>query len=226
MSKSKLRARFESFSRGDWISLIVASEQCNEQAATARCRSNRRAHDDLESRAARAEMLVSCTASIGGCCVGSTKSGNFGRFERRNLATSPCSGSFADRSHVACARQTIRSGRGAILSQPQICETRCSGGTFRDDTSGPFSMTPTPPTCCLGWVKLCRGEVPQSVVRMVRQGRMTALAKPDGGVRGNRNCTLPVRPPNESRMRVRGSRAAGLDGTRSTGNRHFNRRHR
>ena len=32
--------------------------------------------------------------------------------------------------------------------------------------------------------KLCREEVPQSVVRMVRQGRMTALAKPDGGVRG------------------------------------------
>ena len=32
--------------------------------------------------------------------------------------------------------------------------------------------------------KLCRGDVPQSVVQMVRQGRMTALAKPDGGVRG------------------------------------------
>ena len=33
-------------------------------------------------------------------------------------------------------------------------------------------------------VRLSRGEVPPSVVRMVRQGRMTALAKPDGGVRG------------------------------------------
>ena len=32
--------------------------------------------------------------------------------------------------------------------------------------------------------KLSRGDVPQSVVQMVRQGRMTALAKPDGGVRG------------------------------------------
>ena len=32
--------------------------------------------------------------------------------------------------------------------------------------------------------KLSRGEVPQSVVQMVRQSRMTALAKPDGGVRG------------------------------------------
>ena len=32
--------------------------------------------------------------------------------------------------------------------------------------------------------KLSRGDVPQSVVQMVRQGRMTALAKLDGGVRG------------------------------------------
>ena len=59
VSKSKLRARFESFSRGDWINLIVASEQCDERAAISRSRSNRRAHDDLESRAAIAEMLVS-----------------------------------------------------------------------------------------------------------------------------------------------------------------------
>ena len=29
-----------------------------------------------------------------------------------------------------------------------------------------------------------RGDVPPSVVRMVREGRMTAPAKPDGGVRG------------------------------------------
>ena len=44
VSKSKLRARFESFSRGDWIDLIVASEaeQCDERAAISRSRSNRR----------------------------------------------------------------------------------------------------------------------------------------------------------------------------------------
>ena len=46
-------------SRSDWIDLIVASEQCDVRAAISRSRSNRRAHDDLESRAARAEMLVS-----------------------------------------------------------------------------------------------------------------------------------------------------------------------
>ena len=32
--------------------------------------------------------------------------------------------------------------------------------------------------------KLARGEVPQSVVKMVKLGRMTALSKLDGGVRG------------------------------------------
>ena len=32
--------------------------------------------------------------------------------------------------------------------------------------------------------KMARGEVPQSVVKMIRLGRMTALSKPDGGVRG------------------------------------------
>ena len=97
--------------------------------------------------------------------------------------------------------------------------------------------------------KLCRGEVPQSVVRMVRQGRMTALAKPDGGVRGIvagdvirrlvartmaqqlgeavETATAPHQYALRTKgwMRVRGSCAAGLDRTRSTGNHHFNRRH-
>ena len=70
---------------------------------------------------------------------------------------------------------------------------------------------------------------------MVRQGRMTVQAKPDGGVRGivagdvirrlvartmaqqlGDACgggyrTVPVRPLHESRVRVRGARIPGLD---------------
>ena len=54
VSKSKFRARFESFSRVGWIHLIVVSEQCDERAAISRSRSS-----TFESRVARAEMLVS-----------------------------------------------------------------------------------------------------------------------------------------------------------------------
>ena len=45
-------------SRSEWSALIQASGACDEQAAVGRRRRRRRPGDDLERRAARAEMLV------------------------------------------------------------------------------------------------------------------------------------------------------------------------
>ena len=51
--------RFEVFSQGDWVSLLNASMEHATRAAQASSRrSRRRDHDNLESRAARAEGLV------------------------------------------------------------------------------------------------------------------------------------------------------------------------
>ena len=56
--RAKLISRFESFVRGDWGSLILASRECSTQAAVVRRRRSRRTGDNLEHRAARAEVLV------------------------------------------------------------------------------------------------------------------------------------------------------------------------
>ena len=57
ISKSKLTERFDKFARGEWVQLIHASVQCDEQAAVIRRRKGRRG-DDLERRAIRALNFV------------------------------------------------------------------------------------------------------------------------------------------------------------------------
>ena len=57
ISKSKLTERFDKFARGEWVQLIHASVQCDEQVAVIRRRKGRRG-DDLERRAIRALNFV------------------------------------------------------------------------------------------------------------------------------------------------------------------------
>ena len=58
ISREKLVARFEAFTQGDWGRLMEASRICDEQVAQSKRRLRRRAQDDLELRAIRAERLV------------------------------------------------------------------------------------------------------------------------------------------------------------------------
>ena len=58
LSCENLTRRFSLFSQGRWTELIRASERDAEEAATARRRRRRRGVDDLERRAARAQMMV------------------------------------------------------------------------------------------------------------------------------------------------------------------------
>ena len=58
ISCEKLVARFEAFTQGDWGRLMEASRICFEQVAQSRRRFRRRAQDDMELRAIRAERLV------------------------------------------------------------------------------------------------------------------------------------------------------------------------
>ena len=57
ISKSKLTERFDKFAWGEWVQLIHASVQCDEQAAVIRRRKGRRG-DDLERRAIKALNFV------------------------------------------------------------------------------------------------------------------------------------------------------------------------
>ena len=95
ISKTMLRARFEAFSRGEWLQLLRASGQCDEKAAVGRrCRRRRRRADDVEQRATRAETLIqlgelsSARESLEGCekAPGTTAALDALRDERRRPA--------------------------------------------------------------------------------------------------------------------------------------------
>ena len=59
LPKSQMLDRFSTFNRGQWINLLIMSQDCSERASQAQCR-RRRTHqnDSLERRAERAEALV------------------------------------------------------------------------------------------------------------------------------------------------------------------------
>ena len=92
---------------------------------------------------------------------------------------------------------------------------------------------------------LAMGRVPEEIIEALRLSRLTALSKPDGGVRGivvgdilrmvartiakqiaqqvsgSSHCSLPVRPLNKSKMCVRCSHVALYDRSQSRGHRYF-----
>ena len=59
ISKKQLLDRFDRFHQGQWTSLMILSKDCDERASVGRRRGNRRRQgNNVEERAARAEMLV------------------------------------------------------------------------------------------------------------------------------------------------------------------------
>ena len=58
VGRAKLISRFEKFSTGNWLELVMMSEACTEQAAVEFRRQSRRRKDDTERRIAKAHKLV------------------------------------------------------------------------------------------------------------------------------------------------------------------------
>ena len=59
ISKKQLLVRFNKFNQGQWTSLMIESKDCDERASVGRRLGNRRRQgDNVEERAAKAEMLV------------------------------------------------------------------------------------------------------------------------------------------------------------------------
>ena len=58
VSRDKLTARFETFCRGKWHTLLEASADCDSRAAQSRNRRSRRQVDEIEQRSLRAEALI------------------------------------------------------------------------------------------------------------------------------------------------------------------------
>ena len=85
ISRGKLQERFAKFARGEWIHLLQASKECDEQAAEGRCRQRHRRQDDVERRANRAFQLVRRALVSQSCSRG----GRNCTWESRHSSASP-----------------------------------------------------------------------------------------------------------------------------------------
>ena len=94
IAREKLISRFELFTRGEWSSLLEASQTCDERAVVAR-RRVRGVGDNTERRAERATRfgsfgrIVICPTSPRRSSIGTRKSGNSPRVDGCQKEASP-----------------------------------------------------------------------------------------------------------------------------------------
>ena len=181
------------FSREEWSGLIEASAVCDLQAAVGRRRRRRRPADDLERRAARAEMLVhlgelsSARQALEGVSVAP------GSDQTLAMLSDP-----AKRPPVLRDPIPEEVSRHVPSSPFELDEHRLLKNlrsARRGATGGPSGMTAEHLRILLDNTrdsrmffrvceKLAQGKVPDPIIAAIRVGRMTASRKPDGGVRG------------------------------------------
>ena len=193
ISRNKLSSRFEAFSRGEWFNLIEASIACDERAAQSRRRGLRRSEDNIEQRAFRAETFV-----------------EVGELSHARQVLEGADLAPGNQTTLDALRDEIR--RPANPREPMPAEltnfvpprafeldeskfSRNLRSSRRGAAAGPSGMTMEHLRPLLGDARslhsfflvaeqLARAQVPDGVVDLVRLGRLTALTKPDGGVRG------------------------------------------
>ena len=190
--RSKLESRFESFVRGDWRSLTSASRTCNAQAASIRQRRRRRSQDCVERRAARAEALVHMGDVFSQARVGGEELAPGSRHTLdmlRDGSKRPRHPRVPIPPALANVEPQVRFALdGDLLSRNLWSAKRGSAGE-------PSGMTVEHLHPLLYHSRdsqlffqaaemLARAPVPPAIKDAIRLGRLTALRKTDGGVRG------------------------------------------
>ena len=191
--KDKLVCLFQMFARGKWIPLLQESAVCDEKAASARHRKTRRGRDEIERRVTKAERLVE---------LGELSSARQA-LERAAVALS----NQATLDMLQDVRRRLQQPRERLTPemltfQPDIeiqFDEKMFGKNLRSSkrgvAGGQSGMTTEHLRLLLDDVRathmffrlgenLARAQVSEVAVAMVRFGRMTALSKDDGGVRG------------------------------------------
>ena len=192
ISKEKLADRFSAFSRGEWLTLLDASSQCDEQAAVAR-RRRRRQGDDVQKRAVRAEMKVAL--------------GELSSARQALEGEEVASGTRETLRMLSDESKRPRQLRDPIPPEimghiPQVPFV-LDPDTFlknvrsakRGAAGGPSGMTVEHLRPILNSVRdqqlffklaenVARANLTPTVIEATRMGRMTALRKANGGVRG------------------------------------------
>ena len=184
--KHKLIERFNMFNRGQWEALLRAGGVCCTQAGVRRRRSRHRG-DNVPGRVAQAEALVHLgeLSSAQQVLEGAQLAPGF----RQTLQK--------------LSDQSKRPREARVPGPPEVVNHRPDSqfnlgnlrSARRGAAGGPSCMTVEHLQVLLDHSKdakqlyqvaelLSRAEVPVSVRDAVRLGRLTALQKPDGGVRG------------------------------------------
>ena len=190
--RHKLVHRFEMFSRGEWWDLIRASAAC-EQAAVGRRRRRRRPGDDLESRAARAEMLVhlgelsSARQALEGAAVAP------GCNQTLTMLSDPAKRPPVLRDPIP--DEVLHHVPSSLFELDEDRLLKNLRSARRGAAGGPSGMTVEHLRILLDNIRdsklffraceqMAQAKVPDPIIAAIRVGRMTALRKPDGGVRG------------------------------------------
>ena len=186
--KSKLVQRFDDFARGDWEKLFQSSNKCDEEASRAYTRKRRRQkpEDDITRRAARALALV----QMGELSAGHLAPGNMETLrELRDPVRRPA------RIRQPLPPQVIDHMPDRPFELEEYRFAQVLRSSRKGAAAGPSGMTPdhlrpvlenprdTHLLFTLG-EKLARAEIPDSIVGAIHLGRLTALQKSSGGVRG------------------------------------------
>ena len=190
VGRAKLISRFEKFSSGNWLELVMMSEVCSEQAAVAFRRQSRRRQDDTERRIAKAHQLVQ---------MGEI---SFARQALEGAALAPGTRATLDVLRDPSRRPNLPRepvpdipANASAFELDEDLFTRNLRTSRKGAAGGPSGMTTehlrtilgSPPDTHLlfrAGELLARAQVPNTIVDIIRVGRLTALSKPDGGVRG------------------------------------------
>ena len=140
--------------------------------------------DTLEKRAER-EGDFFWTISTGGSSIGSWKQGKTGRTLRSSSTSPRAREDLSEEVRAFQLRAPFVLDQDTFLQCLRTAKRGAAGGSLRDD-SGTSSVPFGESTRFFHFVPCGRGvgERPNEVIRMLRMGRMTALQKPRGGVRG------------------------------------------
>ena len=181
------------FVQGQWIPLLTESRQSSERALQHQNRRRRTQSDTLERRAERAEALVHLGELSSGRQVLEGAALAPGNEVTRRALTDATRRPPIPRAPLSQDLLTHQPAVPFILSKTVLLKNlKCAK---RGAAGGPSSMTAehvrplleSTRDCDRFWSmcqSLARGSIPDEIIATIRMGRMTALQKPSGGVRG------------------------------------------
>ena len=191
--RAKLLDRFEMFIKGRWIDFLTASDECCRQVAASRRRRTRRVEDEMERRVDRVDALVHMgeLSSARQALEGATFA--LGTEATLNALRDPAKRPPEPRAPLP--RELVNHEPRALFNLDEVQFGRNLRFAKRGATRGPFRVTVEhlqplldAPRDLLAFFhaseQLSRAQVPPSIREAVKLGRLTALQKPNGGVRG------------------------------------------